>query len=62
MLVHPASRFMSESVKNVLGCNSSMCVLMLTRQNKCIQPSMTFEILFRGLCNCIKYNVSRYRL
>ena len=42
----------SESVKNRLGCSSSiliMCVLMLSRQNKCIQPSMTFKILFRGL-------------
>ena len=47
MLVHSAS--CSEKVKNRLGCNSSiliMCVLMLTRQNMCIQPSMTFSLKY----------------
>ena len=52
MLVHSASRFMQRIGKKRLGCNSSIliiCVSMLTRQNKCIQPSMTFKILFRSL-------------
>ena len=52
MLIHSASRFMQRLGTNGLGCNSSiliMCVLMLTRQNMCIQPSMTFKIWFRGL-------------
>ena len=42
----------SELVKNTLGCNTIiliMCVLMLTRQNMYIQPSITFKIWFRGL-------------
>ena len=55
IIAHSASHFMRRIVKNGLGCNSSiliLCVLMLTRQNMCIQPPMTFKIWFRGLWNC----------
>ena len=45
MVVHSASYFMQRIGKK-FSCNSSiliMCVLMLTGQNMCIQPSMTLK-------------------
>ena len=52
MLAYSVSRFMQQTCKKWTLFNSSiliMCVLILTRQDMCIQPSMTFKIWFRGL-------------
>ena len=55
MVVHSASGFMQESVKNGLGCNSSILImcLMLTGQNMCIQPSMTLKYGSEVYRNCM---------
>ena len=56
MVVHSASGFMQQIGKNGLGCNSSiliMCVLMLTGQNMCIQPSMTLKYGSEVYQNCM---------
>ena len=46
MVVQSASRFMQRIGKKQTRLQ---CVLMLTRQNMCIQPSLTFKIWFRSL-------------
>ena len=52
MVVHSASRFMQRIGKKQTRLQ---CVLMLTRQNMCIQPSLTFKIWFMVL----KYGLSK---